>query len=115
MMSPGGVGVSRLAYMESLLGRLREAGFSPETTDHAYHALDSHIIGFTLWHAGYSTALRADPQLTAASFEELLAGHPYLIEHAGQHERKRQPGEPTDYEFGLDLILNGLEGMLATA
>jgi len=115
MMSPGAVSASRLAYMEALLGRLRQAGFSPETTDHAYHALDSHIIGFTLWHTGYSRALRADPQLTAASFEELLAGHPYLTEHARQHERKRQPGEPTDYEFGLDLILNGLERMLATA
>ena len=115
MMSPGAVSAARLGYMESLLGRLRQAGFSAEATDHAYHALDSHIIGFTLWHTGYSTALRADPQLSAASFEELLVGHPYLTEHARQHERKRQPGEPTDYEFGLDLILNGLEAMLVTA
>lgn len=115
MMSPGAVSASRLAYMESLLGRLREAGFSPETTDHAYHALDSHIIGFTLWHTGYSTALRANPQLTAGSFEQLFADYPYLGEHAQQHERKRRPGEPSDYEFGLDLILNGLERMLATA
>lgn len=112
MMSPLRASAARLRYMEALLGRLREAGFSAETTDHAYHALDSHIIGFTLWHTGYSTAIRAAPDLSANAFEELLKGLPYLTEHAQQHERKRRPGEATDYEFGLDLILNGLERML---
>jgi AcrR family transcriptional regulator len=114
MMSPGRVSAARLRYMESLLGGLREAGFSAETTDHAYHALDSHIIGFTLWHTGYSTALRAIPELSADSFREILAAYPYLVEHAQQHERERRPGEPSDYEFGLDLILNSLDGILAT-
>src|SRR3990172_9394989 len=33
---------ARLRYMDSILGCLREAGFSAEMTDHAYHALDSH-------------------------------------------------------------------------
>jgi len=28
------------------------AGFSPEMAHHAYHALDSHIMGFTLWLVG---------------------------------------------------------------
>ena len=35
--------------MESVLRTLREAGFSADMTHHAYHALDSHITGFTLW------------------------------------------------------------------
>lgn len=115
MMSPGRVSAARLRYMESLLGRLREAGFSAETTDHAYHALDSHIIGFTLWHVGYSTALRAAPDLNANSFQDLLVNYPYLIEHAQQHMRKRRPDEEGDFAFGLDLILNSLETILATA
>src|SRR5439155_11105879 len=46
MMSPARIGPARLRYMESLLGRLREAGFSANMTHHAYHALDSHILGF---------------------------------------------------------------------
>ena len=34
--------------MDALLAALRNAGFS-ETTYHAYHVLDAHIIGFSLW------------------------------------------------------------------
>ena len=49
MMSPARVRPARLRYMDSMLGRLREAGFSAELTDRAYHALDSRIIGSTLW------------------------------------------------------------------
>ena len=39
----------RMQWMESVLRTLREAGFSADMTHHAYHALDSHITGFTLW------------------------------------------------------------------
>ena len=42
--SPG-----RMPWMEAVLRTLREAGFSADMTHHAYHALDSHITGFTLW------------------------------------------------------------------
>ena len=40
---------ARMLWMEGVLKTLREAGFSPNMTHHAYHALDSHITGFTLW------------------------------------------------------------------
>lgn len=115
MMSGAGISPARLRYMEALLGRLRKAGFSAETTDHAYHALDSHIIGFTLWHVGYSAGLSRGPDLSASSFRELLAGFPFLNEHAAQHMRTRRPEEPTDFEFGLDLILDSLGAMLPAA
>ena len=42
---------------------LRGAGFDPEQTDHAYHALDSHITGFTLWQV--SIAVRGTPTCPA--------------------------------------------------
>src|SRR5216110_1927839 len=51
LMSPGRLRPARLRYMDSLLGRLREAGFPAETTYHAYHVLDAHIFGFSLWQA----------------------------------------------------------------
>jgi AcrR family transcriptional regulator len=102
----------RLRYMEWLLGRLREAGFSPELTYHAYHALDSHILGFTLWQVGHAAGAKdiaggKDSADFAASFlPELRAGgYPYLAEHAEQHIAA--PGD--DFEFVLDLLLDGLE------
>lgn len=112
MMSGAGISTPRLRYMEALLRRLRKAGLSAETTDHAYHALDSHIIGFTLWHVGYAAGMQTFTDEAAKSLGDLLGGYPYLIEHAEQHMRRRRPDEPTDFEFGLDLILNSLEAML---
>src|SRR5881628_2286198 len=46
LMSPPRIRPARLKYMDSLLGRLREAGLSADTTYHAYHVLDGHIFGF---------------------------------------------------------------------
>ncbi|MGB2874475.1 MAG: TetR/AcrR family transcriptional regulator C-terminal domain-containing protein, partial [Gaiellaceae bacterium] len=54
LMAPGRLRPARLRYMDSLLGRLREAGFSAETTYHGYHVLDGHIFGFSLWEASHS-------------------------------------------------------------
>jgi AcrR family transcriptional regulator len=107
---------ARVRYMEWLLGRLREAGFSAELTYHAYHALDSHILGFTLWelgHSGAANAIRGDKDLAdfAASFVRELraADYPYLAEHAEQHVAAFGDQGTSEFEFGLDLILDGLE------
>ena len=108
MMSPARIGPARLRYMESLLGRLREAGFSAAMTHHAYHALDSHILGFTMWEVGYSTGIKELPDSGATLRRQMsLDEYPYLVEHMGQHGKpSRGDGE---FGFGLDLILNGLE------
>ena len=107
---------ARVRYMEWLLGRLREAGFSAELTYHAYHALDSHILGFTLWelgHSGAANAVRGDKDFAdfAASFVRELraADYPYLAEHAEQHVAAFGDQGTSEFEFGLDLILDGLE------
>jgi len=111
MMSPARIRPARFRYMESLLGRLREGGFSANMTHHAYHALDSHILGFTMWEVGYTTGIRALPDSGERLQRELtLAEYPYLVEHMGEHQRKsgREGGE-SEFEFGLDLILDGLD------
>jgi len=68
-MSSERVLTARLRYMDALLERLREAGFSAETTYHAYHVLDAHIFGFSLWQAGHSFKAE-DLQDLAATFLE---------------------------------------------
>ena len=106
----------RLRYMEWLLGRLREAGFSAELTYHAYHALDSHILGFTLWQLGHSVGAedlrgaRDLADLAAAFLRELPAGdYPYFTEHVEQHIAAPSGDGEREFEFGLDLILDGLK------
>ena len=108
MMSPAKLGPARLRYMEALLERLRRAGFSANMTHHAYHALDSHILGFTMWEVGYTTGIRELPDSGAGLRRQIsLDDHPYLVEHMGQHDKPG--GGSSEFEFGLDLILDGLE------
>jgi AcrR family transcriptional regulator len=114
LMMSNGAGPARLRYMEALLRRLREADFSPQMTHHAYHALDSHIIGFTLWASGYTTALGVDPKGVDRFLKRIPRDEfPYLLEHAGEHMTPRRDGV-SEFEFGLDLILDGLEKLRAT-
>jgi AcrR family transcriptional regulator len=115
LLSGPGVGVARLPYMDAMLGCLRRAGFSPQMTDLAYHALDSHIMGFTLWLVGISAGMeRLGPVSNAFELFDADA-LPYLAEHVQQHMRERQPHEQGPFEFGLDLILEGLERRLSDA
>jgi AcrR family transcriptional regulator len=108
-------GHMHMRWMEGVLGTLRHAGFSAELTDHAYHALDSHITGFSLWQASLPFETKAELVELAAVFLERIpeAEYPYVVEHARQHLRDDAPSGATEFAFGLDLILDGLERHLA--
>ena len=111
------IGGPRIRYMEWLLRRLREAGFSPDLAYSAYHTLDSHIFGFTLWQLGHVNATRAFAPAGGESTEEFVARileqmrpqYPYLAEHGEQHMAPEAPNGKQEFEFGLDLILDGLK------
>ena len=110
VMAPGRLRPARLRYMDSLLGRIREAGFSAETTYHAYHVLDGHIFGFSLWEASHSYS-DADASEMIAAFERTITAdeYPYLREHGEQHFAEGPHQDVSAFEFGLDLILDGLK------
>jgi AcrR family transcriptional regulator len=112
-----GVSPARFRYMEALLATLREAGFAPELTYHAYHALDSHIMGFTLWVGSFSVDTSKDLASLASSFLKDFPAeqYPYLAEHIEQHITESGHDGVSDFEFVLDLILDGLERMQAAA
>ena len=110
LMSPGRIRPARLRYMDSLLGRLREAGFSAETTYSAYHVLDGHIFGFSLWETSHTYTAEEVSSLEA-KFEQTITADafPYLHEHAQQHFSEGPHREVGAFELGLDLIVDGLE------
>jgi AcrR family transcriptional regulator len=106
----------RLRHSEAVLRCLREGGFSPEMTHHAYHALESHIYGFTLWLVG----MALDPAKLQALAENFLREvprdeYPHLYEHVGTHLVPSVEYTGSEFEFGLDLILDGLERLRADA
>jgi AcrR family transcriptional regulator len=112
MVSP-----ARLRWMESVLRTFREAGFSAELTHHAYHAIDSHITGFTLWLANLPFGTHEElADLAKAFLRDFPADdYPYFVEHAEWHLREPSPDDPREFEFGLDLILDGLERIRDTS
>jgi AcrR family transcriptional regulator len=115
MMSPPRVRPARLRFMDSVLRSLWEAGFSAELTYLAYHAFDSHILGFTLWEVGYSTGMAEPPNFIPNFLETLPAEYPYLAQHAEQHLTGSSHHDEGEFEFGLDLILDGFEKMRGMA
>jgi AcrR family transcriptional regulator len=107
LMGSAGPSRAQFEWMDDLLGRLRSAGFSAEMTHHAYHALESHIVGYTLW---VLPILAVEPGAVAAFAEDIARSQlPHLIEHVEYHMRPDRTGERPEFEFGLDLILDGLE------
>ncbi len=105
------VGSARLDWMEAILRTLRQAGCSANLTHHAYHALDSHITGFTLWQVSFPFEDAGDLEELAATFLRTLSveTYPYLAEHIREHLAEPAPEDKTEFEFGLDLILDGIE------
>lgn len=105
--SPNALG-ARIHYIEALLRTLREAGFTPTQAYYGYHALDSHAVGFTMWELGHAVP-DPDSAVVEQLMQEIESGaYPYLLEHASQHDIDHPR---TSFEFGLDLIFDGLREM----
>ena len=105
---------ARLTYIEALLRCFREGGFSPALSYHAYHSIDSHVLGFTLWELGHSTPVPMTDELVQ-KYVSLLSPEvfPYLAEHTALHRRGLGDGvEQSEFEFGLDLVVEGLKRRL---
>jgi AcrR family transcriptional regulator len=111
-------GRARLQYGESLLGFFRNAGFSKDLTYHAYHIIESYIMGYTLQVLSYLAVDMQQFEDIAAGFirGDFAADYPHFTEHALQH-LEPEPGhaEVSGYELGLDLILDSLERLRDTA
>jgi AcrR family transcriptional regulator len=111
-------GAARLRYGDSLLGCFRNAGFSKDLTYHAYHIIESYILGFTIQVLSYQNVDEEMFAGIAARFVsgELAADYPHFTEHARQH-MEPEPGhdDVSGYELGIDLILDGVERLRNTA
>jgi len=111
MESRASPGPATLRHHDRVIGALRAAGFSIALTAHAFSALDAYIYGFALQEASLPFET-ADETVEVA--ETILAQmrpdeFPHLTELAVEHVL--QPGYDygEEFEFGLDLILDGLE------
>ena len=110
IMSHFNIGPGMTRYLDATLGRLREGGFSIEGALDAWHTLDSHIYGFTLQELGLPVDPGVAPQVSAEVLGQLSAGEfPHVVEII---THVMNSGRVEDFDFGLDLILDGLQRKL---
>jgi AcrR family transcriptional regulator len=113
----GSRGPAALRYTEAILGNLRSAGFSLDDAAHAFWLLDSYVYGHVIQETSLAPASpsedRAEARASAAE-QVTLTDCPNLVELG---ERARRSGYSVDREFtyGLDLILDALERVVAPA
>jgi AcrR family transcriptional regulator len=102
-----------LAYMDSMIGTFRAGGFSIDLTHHAMHAMGSRLLGFSQELFDDTTAVA--PEHQAAVLRELAGSYPNITElvSAITHDEASVVGPGCDdqfeFEFALDLLLDGLE------
>jgi AcrR family transcriptional regulator len=104
-------GPATLRHHDAVIGCLREAGFSIELAAHAFAVLDSYIYGFALQERRLPFPT---PEESAEQAQDILAGlpadtYPHLAELTTQHVLRAGYDHGDEFEFGLDLILDGLE------
>ncbi len=103
-----------LRYMDTLLGILIEGGFSNDLGHHAMHALGSRALGFNQELFAPDDASEGDEEATAM-LAELGPQIPYIVgmmvevAHDDPDSTLGWCDDQSEFEFGLDLILNGLE------
>jgi AcrR family transcriptional regulator len=112
------IGPATLRHINAVMEILRGAGFSLELSHHAIHVLGSRMLGFTQDPFDDSADTRPDPETAARLARELGTNYPYLGELAAAVSHEGGLGgcdDDFEFEFGLDLILDGLERRRVTA
>src|SRR5919198_5425090 len=86
----------------AVMALLRDAGFDARTSVHVLATAESFVIGFAYWEAG-TIALRRDAPMPPP----LPPGaDPYIIEH---WDELSNADCDAAFEFGLDVLIAGLE------
>jgi AcrR family transcriptional regulator len=102
-----------LAYMDSMIGMFRAGGFSIDLTHHAMHAMGSRLLGFS--QELFDETADVGPGMDAETLRELAGTFPHITELvvAITHDQASVVGVGCDdqfeFEFALDLMLDGLE------
>ncbi|QNP74866.1 TetR/AcrR family transcriptional regulator C-terminal domain-containing protein [Streptomyces roseirectus] len=102
-----------LEYLDSMIGIFRAGGFSVDLVHHAMHVMGSRLLGFS--QELFEDSAGGEPDPDALPPEEMAARYPHIAElaMAVAHDPESVVGSGCDdqfeFEFALDLTLDGLE------
>ena len=112
-MTPAVVG-----YYDSVVGLFLDAGYSIDLTHHALHALGSRALGFTQELYDDSGEADAGGAQGEAMLEQMAAAYPNITRMVAgvTHDDDTTLGwcdDQVEFEFALDLLLDGLAALRA--
>ena len=104
-------GPANLRHHDAVIGNLRAGGFDIGMAAHAYSVLDSYIYGFALTKMNLPFETSDDVADVAQSILEPFPPdeYPHMVEILTDHVMKPGYDYGEEFEYGLDLILDGLE------
>ncbi len=103
-------GPATMRHHNSVLGCLRQSGFTLVMAAHAFSVTDGYVYGFALQQINIPLQSKEQVAEVGDSILRQLAGEfPYLAEMITEHAMKPGYDYGDEFEFGLDLILDGLE------
>ncbi len=107
-------GPARLHYFDWMVGTLRAAGFTIEMTAHAFSLLDSYIYGYGQQSLNMHARPDVKPEESAEAFLQGIPADEYrnLREMVVEYALDAGHDESADFEFGLNLILDGLQRLV---
>lgn len=103
---------SGLVHLNRVVGIMRDGGFTVDLAHHALHVLGSRVLGFSQDLFDDGPDVRPSAAVAAAQASQWLEVLPHLAElmMAGSHEGPLGGCDDDDeFDFSLDLILDGLE------
>jgi AcrR family transcriptional regulator len=110
-------GPATIENHNAVLACLRESGFSFREAVHAYSVMDAYIYGFALQERGLpfdAPEETAQVMRRQARNVPAMDDFPYLVEAATEFAKAGYDYD-AEFEFGLDVILDGLERLRADA
>jgi AcrR family transcriptional regulator len=110
MQSRTAPGSATLRHHDTVIGTLRRAGFPVVLTAHAFSAIDAYVYGFALQERSlpFETAEQAE-EVGRQMFARMTPGEfPHLTELTVEHILRPGYDYGDEFEYGLDLVLDGL-------
>ncbi len=104
-------GPANLRHHDAVIGCLRAAGFDMAMAAHAYSALDAYIYGFALTKMNLPFETTTDiAEMAETMLEPFPQGeYPNLAAFIAEHAMKPGYDFADEFEYGLDVILDGLD------
>lgn len=109
-------GPATLHHHNWVIGVLREGGFSIELAAHAFAAIDAYIYGFGLQEMSLPFDNEEELSEVTDNILQMLPAekYPHLTAMIIEHSLKPGYDFANEFEFGLDVMLDGLERLQRT-